>query len=98
MQSSNDAVKTIGKNVRLFRKIADISGLELALRAGVAPSTVSKIEHSRIKASIGVLAAIAKVLNVPVGDLMKDNQSIAGFCMHCGARLSSDHPNRQHRN
>jgi transcriptional regulator with XRE-family HTH domain len=62
---------TLGERIKEAREHLGISGNELASRAGIAQSAISKIERGAVEApSVYVVAAIAKVLNLSVEDLV----------------------------
>lgn len=51
------------------RKVAGLTRAELARRSGVAGSTITRIEEAKFCPRAETLAAIGKVLNIPVSDL-----------------------------
>jgi len=56
----------IGTQIRWLRRTLGVSAIELAKRADVSNSMLSKIEHGLATPSISTLVAIASVLDVPV--------------------------------
>ena len=62
--------EAIGARIRLFRERAGLSVTELANRAGLSKSTVSKIEKGRISSPISTLIRIAQVMDVPVAEFL----------------------------
>jgi DNA-binding XRE family transcriptional regulator len=57
--------------VRVFRKHRGLSQDALAERVGVSKTTISEIESGRKTGSVETLLAIAKALNVEIGDLVE---------------------------
>ncbi len=60
---------TIGIQVRALRRNLEITAVELARRAKLSTSMLSKIERGQASPSIATLAELAKALNVPVARL-----------------------------
>jgi transcriptional regulator with XRE-family HTH domain len=59
----------IGLQIRTLRKRLEITGGELAARAGLSAGMLSKIENGSVSASLESLEALAKALNVPLTSL-----------------------------
>lgn len=62
----------LGQVVREFRKRAALGITELALRAGLSPGMVSKIENGAISPSLASIRALARALQVPVTSLFRE--------------------------
>jgi len=58
--------RLVGQNVRIFRKTKGLSQTNLGMALGVTFQQIQKYENGSNRVGSGRLAAIAKVLNVPV--------------------------------
>lgn len=65
--------KAIGKRVKRYRKIRNITQEELSNRVDVTCSHISNIENAKTKVSLPLLVDIANALEVSVDDLLCDN-------------------------
>ena len=59
----------VGVHIRTLRKRLEITGAELAHRAGISAGMLSKIENGSVSASLESLEGIAGALNVPMASL-----------------------------
>ena len=59
----------IGVQIKTLRKRLEITGAELASRAGLSAGMLSKIENGTVSASLESLEALAGALNVPLTSL-----------------------------
>lgn len=59
----------IGVQIRTLRKRMELTGAELAARAGLSAGMLSKIEYGSVSASLESLEAIANALRVPLTGL-----------------------------
>lgn len=69
----NDVVATVsrfGEHVRALRHAGGLSQAELAQRAGLAPSSVSKIENGQMSPTYDVLLRLARGLEIDLSDLL----------------------------
>src|ERR1043166_4180563 len=67
MRKAPDSVdRLVGQNVRIFRKAKGLSQTKLGTALGVTFQQIQKYENGSNRVGSGRLAAIAKVLNVPV--------------------------------
>lgn len=62
---------TIGPRVRQLRCTRGWSQGQLAVYAGLCPTTVSMVEIGRVDASARTLAGLAQALEVEVGELFQ---------------------------
>jgi transcriptional regulator with XRE-family HTH domain len=62
----------IGGEVRRLRKSLDLTVAELGAAAGISAGMLSKIENAAISPSLATLAALARSLNVPIGQLFAE--------------------------
>lgn len=65
--------KAIGKRIRRYRKMHDITQEELSNRVDVTCSHISNIENAKTKVSLPLLVDIANALDVSADDLLCDN-------------------------
>jgi ribosome-binding protein aMBF1 (putative translation factor) len=65
---TTDAVKLLGKLIRLARKERKISVGDLADRAGIARSTLQRIEQGDLKCEIGLVFEVATIVNIKLFD------------------------------
>lgn len=56
----------IGREVRAFRQVQDITVAELARRTGLSMGMLSKIENGNTSASLTTLQSLARALSVPI--------------------------------
>ncbi len=64
---------TIGDRIRAARKAAELSQEEVARRAGLSLKGMGEIERGDVEdPHISSLAKIAHALEVPIGDLVKE--------------------------
>jgi len=76
---TNNLATDLAKNLKRIRNDRRITQDELASRAGVASSTVAKLEQGAIKSpSLATAAAIARVLEIEVRDLLKERAKNSG--------------------
>ena len=69
MNSYNSVLADIGNRICQRREMLGMSGTELALRADISASTLSKIENGRRNIGVETLCAVAKALEVPLSFL-----------------------------
>lgn len=67
---------TFCNNVRLIRRLKDISQEALALEAGISRVYMSGIESGTRAVSIDIMGKIADALNVEVADLLKTDYNV----------------------
>ena len=72
-----DTVTRFGERVRILRHAASLSQAELAQRAGLAPSSVSKIETGQMSPTYDVLLRLAKGLSLDLSDLLASRGTMA---------------------
>jgi len=63
----------IGKRIRLFREGVGLSGR--ALKVGLDPSQINKIEHNVNKPSLEALERICTALGLTLGEFFADGQA-----------------------
>ena len=62
----------VGAQVRRRRQALDLSMRELAERAGLSPRFVADVEAGNGNIAVGRLAGIAKALDVPLAELVRE--------------------------
>ncbi|MGE0636104.1 MAG: helix-turn-helix domain-containing protein [Bacteroidia bacterium] len=70
-------IKSFGTNLRKIREKNDLSQQQLADMANVAKITIQRIENAKFSPTLDVIVSIAKALNVPPHQLLK-NIKISG--------------------
>lgn len=66
----------IGQRVRKIRKAQNLSQEELAEKVNISTTHMSHIETGNTKLSLPVFAALATALEVPMDDLLYDNDTV----------------------
>lgn len=69
---SKRIVVTLGDRVKSRREKAGLTQYELAMKAGMRPEAVSRIETGKSPASLASLHKIAPVLGTTIDELLKD--------------------------
>lgn len=64
---------TLGQRIRKIRREKDISQKELALKAGLERSDLSRIEHDKKDSKIGTLKKIALALETTASELLRES-------------------------
>lgn len=67
----NHAIKLLAGNLKRYRLEQDLTQEELANKAGIEFSTVSRIERGLLNASISLVFAIAKALDIKPTQLLE---------------------------
>ena len=62
---------TIGKVIRKYRKLANLTQEEMAVRLGVTAPAVNKWENENSCPDITLLAPIARLLNISLDTLLR---------------------------
>lgn len=70
----------IGAQIKALRAATEISGGELATRAGVSASMLSRIERGLVSPSVQTLERIANALEVPISRFLADQVDRKDFC------------------
>ena len=65
----------IGLKIAYYRKRKALKQMEVAEKAGISCSYLSKIETGKVRYSLAVLIQIAKVLDIDPGELLTDGSS-----------------------
>ena len=68
--SRSDVLKRLGKNVRILRIEREIAQEDLATRAGLHRTHMTKIETGNANPSTLTLFRIARALDVPLAELV----------------------------
>lgn len=64
----------IGKKIKKYRKLRDITITDLAERAGLSVGMISQIERDKIGLSVTSLWKIAKALDISIGDFFEEDK------------------------
>ena len=67
----------IGKRIRKYRKLKNLSQEQLAEKINISTTHMSHIETGNTKLSLPVLAELASVLEVRTDDLLSDQNTAA---------------------
>ena len=67
---------TIGKVIRKYRKLANLSQEEMAVRLGVTAPAVNKWENENSCPDITLLAPIARLLNISLDTLLSFQEDL----------------------
>jgi len=67
----NTLSESVGRNVRRYRTLRGLSGLELAQRSKIARATLSALEAGRGNPTLDTLGAVAAVLSIDVVELVE---------------------------
>ena len=68
--------RQLGAKVRYFRNIKNMEQAEFAEKIGISRQYLSRLERGNSRPSIDLLFRIADVLEVDIGAIMKDDDSI----------------------
>ena len=74
MASLNSVTNRLAQTVRAHRESRGLSLGSLAEKAGIAKTSLSKIEAGQGNPSLDVLCRIAQALNIPIGTLMAEDE------------------------
>lgn len=75
MDAGTITLKTVGKQVRKYRRLAGMTQDALAERCGIYRTYLSRIEHGGANPTLSVLGALADALKVEVCELICDSVS-----------------------
>ena len=67
---------TIGKVIRKYRKLANLTQEEMAVRLGVTAPAVNKWENENSCPDITLLAPIARLLNISLDTLLSFQEDL----------------------
>lgn len=71
-QTKPEIAEIVALQVRKYRRRAELTQSEVAIKCGIFRTYLSRIEGANANPSISVLADIAVVLKVPVADLVQE--------------------------
>lgn len=66
-----DVKKTVGKNLKRFRKFQNLSQEKLALKAEIDRTYLPSIEKGERNVSIEILDKLARALNIDISEFFK---------------------------
>jgi transcriptional regulator with XRE-family HTH domain len=64
--------RTVGTNIRALRLVSKVSLTEVAKRAGLTKSTLSKIENGQTSSPISTLVAVAAAMGVHLAEFFRE--------------------------
>lgn len=64
---------TVGEKIKLYRKNAKLTQVQLAEQANMSRSYLADVERGRYNPSVDTLKALANALNIPVSDLIDED-------------------------
>jgi transcriptional regulator with XRE-family HTH domain len=67
---------SVGQRLKYWRKQKGYTQAQLAEKANMSRSYVADVERDRYNPSVETLSSIAKALNIPVSNLLEDNQRL----------------------
>ena len=67
-----ELLKSLGKRIKRLRTQRGKTQAQLADFAEITPQYLSEIEQGKTNASIGILANLARELNIPLSDLIEN--------------------------
>jgi transcriptional regulator with XRE-family HTH domain len=73
--------RMVGENIRAIRLASKVSLTEVARRAGMTKSTLSKIETGQTSSPISTLVAVASVLGVRLADFFREEAGRPRFVL-----------------
>lgn len=76
---SHAARHIFSKNMRIIRRLKDISQENLAFDADVSRAYIGDVERGRRAVSIDVMGRIADALDVHLSDLLKDDLPLSNY-------------------
>lgn len=69
------AEQMISKRIRELRQVRRLTLQQVADRAGISKSFLSKVEHCNVSISVATLSRLAAALSVPLGEFFQDDDS-----------------------
>ena len=76
-EAAEASTSILATKLRLLRRQADLTLQQLSQRCGISVSTLSKIEHGQLSPTYEKIAALAKGLEIDVGELFSPPQQNA---------------------
>ena len=76
-EAAEASTSILATKLRLLRRQADLTLQQLSQRCGISVSTLSKIEHGQLSPTYEKIAALAKGLDIDVGELFSPPQQSA---------------------
>jgi len=74
-QAAGTDTQHVGNRVRQLRQAKGISGRELATRAGIDPSYISRIENAKVSPTVATLGRVVQAMGETVASLFGDTQA-----------------------
>ncbi len=90
--------ESLGKNIRRYRRVADLTQEKLADRIGYTPSHVGAVENASGVPSFEMLIKIADTLNVSMDQLCYGSiENVSGYLMDEFNRYTEGFDDKQRR-
>lgn len=70
--TKNNVSASVGRKIKGIRKLAGMSGYDLAQRLGLSQQQISRYECGQTSMTIDTVVMIAHVLNISVNELLDD--------------------------
>ncbi len=83
---SREEIAEIGRKARAIRRTRGLTLNQLAKRTHLSPSYISQIENGKRNLNIRVLRGVARALNVPLVELLQEEQAEAVGLIRVGNR------------
>ncbi|MFF2522411.1 helix-turn-helix domain-containing protein [Streptomyces liangshanensis] len=64
--------REVGERIRLARRHANLSQMQVGERAGLSHKTISRIELAQSDPTLGMLISLADAIGVPLDDLVRE--------------------------
>ncbi len=77
-QAAEDAARRIGARIRELRKARGLTGKELAERAGIAPQSLSRIEHGQHSLVLSTLQPLLAAMGCTLRDVVVEATEAKG--------------------
>src|SRR5271156_6091430 len=73
--------RMVGENIRAIRLASKVSLTEVAKRAGMTKSTLSKIENGQTSSPISTLVAVASAMGVHLAEFFRESVGASRFIL-----------------
>lgn len=78
-RNPHDARWVFAQNMRVIRRLREVSQENLAFDAGVSRAYIGEVERGNRAVSIDVMGRIAEALEVPLSDLLQEELSLSDY-------------------
>ncbi|RJP48761.1 MAG: XRE family transcriptional regulator [Anaerolineaceae bacterium] len=78
-----NSMKVLGRHIRALRKSRGLKAKDIAERANLTPTYISRVENGRVDGvSVEVIMRIAQAMSVPTAALFKDDEIVEELIKH----------------